>query len=118
MHEDSNQKASPYTAPILFPIDPAEYWQRIRQIIKEEVALLKSAAFNPSTSIYQTPGLQYKPLYKMSEVCSIFGVTKPTVYDWCKHGKLKPVKIRSRVYFLWQDIQLLMESYGKMEKAA
>jgi hypothetical protein len=27
-----------------------------------------------------------------------------------KHGKLKPFKIRSRVYFLWQDIQQLLQS--------
>jgi excisionase family DNA binding protein len=44
----------------------------------------------------------------MSEVCVLFHVTKPTIYDWVKHGKLKPFKIRSRVYFLWQDIEALL----------
>lgn len=43
-----------------------------------------------------------------AEVCAIFKVTKPTIYDWIKHGKLKPYKIRSRVYFLWNDIQQLI----------
>ncbi|WP_367115549.1 helix-turn-helix domain-containing protein [Chitinophaga sp. CB10] len=32
-----------------------------------------------------------------------------TIYDWIKHGKLKPYKIRSRVYFLWNDIQQLLQ---------
>lgn len=36
----------------------------------------------------------------MAEVCVIFQVSKPTIYDWIKNGKLKPYKIRSRVYFL------------------
>ena len=57
---------------------------------------------------YETPGLTYKPLYKIAEVCTLFHVTKPTIYDWIRHGKLKPFKIRSRVYFLWQDIQQLL----------
>lgn len=58
---------------------------------------------------FETPGLTYKPLYKIAEVCVLFHVSKPTIYDWVKHGKLKPYKIRSRVYFLWQDIQQLLQ---------
>jgi len=118
MQEHPDQHPPTYTTPILFPIHPAEFWQHLRQIIKEELGLIKSDPAIHSLSPYETPGLLYKPLYKMSEVCSMFGVTKPTVYDWIKHGKLKPVKIRSRVYFLWQDIQLLVESYGTFNKAA
>ncbi|MBC9914321.1 helix-turn-helix domain-containing protein [Chitinophaga varians] len=26
----------------------------------------------------------------IGEVCQLFQVTKPTIYDWIKHGKLKP----------------------------
>ncbi|MBI1781175.1 MAG: helix-turn-helix domain-containing protein [Sphingobacteriales bacterium] len=51
-----------------------------------------------------------KPLFKIEEVCSLFKVTKPTIYDWIKHGKLKRVKIRSRVYFLGSDIRQLMQA--------
>lgn len=96
--------------PILFPYAPNEYWQQIRQIIREEVNKLEhvKSALNP----YDTPGLTYKPLYKIAEVCMLFHITKPTIYDWVKHGKLKPYKIRSRVYFLWQDIQQLLQPTG------
>ena len=92
--------------PILFPYDPNHFWQSIRQIVREEVSSVEKQ--RPVSSTYETPGLTYKPLYKIAEVCSLFHVTKPTIYDWVRHGKLKPFKIRSRVYFLWQDIERLM----------
>jgi len=92
--------------PILFPYEPGEYWQQIRQIIREEVNNIEKQ--KPVPTSYDAPGLTYKPLYKIAEVCALFHVTKPTIYEWIKHGKLKPYKIRSRVYFLWQDIQLLL----------
>ena len=92
--------------PLLFPYEPEQYWQQVRQIIREEVNTAEKQKTVPP--VYETPGLTYKPLYKIAEVCAFFHVTKPTIYDWIKHGKLKPYKIRSRVYFLWQDIQQLL----------
>ena len=92
--------------PMLFPYEPEEFWQSIRQIIREEVQSVDKQKTNPPS--FQTPGLTNKPLYKIAEVCDLFHVTKPTIYDWVKHGKLKPYKIRSRVYFLHQDIQQLL----------
>ncbi|MBN8876824.1 MAG: helix-turn-helix domain-containing protein [Sphingobacteriales bacterium] len=93
--------------PILFPYEPEEFWQRIREIIREEI---KAGGKVASSVSFETPGMVYKPLYKMDEVCTMFKVTRPTIYDWVKHGKLKPFKIRSRVYFLWGDIQSLLQS--------
>jgi excisionase family DNA binding protein len=49
----------------------------------------------------------------MNEICNFFGISKPTVYDWIKNGILKPVNIQSRVYFLYQDVQLLLKSGAK-----
>jgi len=97
---------SPVT-PMLFPYHPEQYWQSIRQIIREEVNNAEKQ--KPVLPSHETPGLTYKPLYKIAEVCTMFHITKPTIYDWVKHGKLKPLKIRSRVYFLWQDIQQLLQ---------
>ncbi|MFL9483965.1 helix-turn-helix domain-containing protein [Chitinophagaceae bacterium LWZ2-11] len=93
--------------PLLFPYDPEQFWQDMRQMIREEVS--RSEKQRPVSTQYETPGLTYKPLYKITEVCEIFRITKPTIYDWVRHGKLKPFKIRSRVYFLWQDIQQLLQ---------
>ncbi len=97
--------------PMLFPYEPEQFWQSIRQIIREEVQSVDKQKTNPPS--FQTPGLMSKPLYKIAEVCALFHVTKPTTYDWVKHGKLKPYKIRSRVYFLWQDIQQLLNPEQK-----
>ncbi|MBE7170035.1 MAG: helix-turn-helix domain-containing protein [Williamsia sp.] len=95
--------------PILFPFEPETFWKVIRQIVREELELVKIQS--PMSSSSETHGMSNKPLYKISEVCELFRVTKPTIYDWMRHGKLKPLKIRSRVYFLSQDIQKLMQSY-------
>src|SRR5664279_2254800 len=85
--------------PILFPYEPEQFLQHIRQIIREEINNVEKQ--KPNSPSFETPGMTYKPLYKIAEVCALFQVTKPTIYDWVKHGKLKPFKIRSRVYFLW-----------------
>jgi excisionase family DNA binding protein len=100
--------------PMLFPYEPEQYWQSIRQIIREEINTAEKQ--RPASASFETPGLTYKPLYKITEVCALFHITKPTIYDWVKHGKLKPFKIRSRVYFLWQDIHQLMQPSQEKEK--
>jgi len=94
---------------MLFPYEPEKFWEMMQQMIRSEVAKMASPAPGNSSGSYETPGMTYKPLYKMEEVCSLFRVTKPTIYDWIKHGKLKPCKIRSRVYFLWNDLQMLLQ---------
>lgn len=104
----SKTKNDIHATPILFPYDPAEYWEKLRAIIKEEIKLCEKS--HSAEVSYQISGLTYKPLFKMAEVCSIFKITRPTVYEWIKHGKLKPFKIRSRVYFLWNDIQKLINN--------
>jgi excisionase family DNA binding protein len=96
------------TVPILIPMDAGEFWDRIRLIVREEVQRLEKAQADIKPSEFVTPGLTYKPLYKLGEVKQLLQVSRTTVYEWIKHGKLKPYKIRSRVYFLWDDIQRLL----------
>ncbi|MEG0848402.1 MAG: helix-turn-helix domain-containing protein [Flavobacterium sp.] len=38
------------------------------------------------------------------QVAKMFDVDLSTVHNWCKSGKLKPLGIGSRVYFLRTDI--------------
>ncbi len=96
------------SVPILVPLELEEFWRQMRAIIREETTKNKQERSLPVN--LETPGLLEKPLYKMHEICSLFKVTKPTIYDWIKHGKLKRVKIRSRVYFLGSEIKLLLNS--------
>lgn len=108
---NENLTSGSHATPMLFPYEPEQFWQSIRQIIREEVT--KAEKQRPYSPSWQTTGLTYKPLYKIAEVCALFNVTKPTIYDWIRHGKLKPFKIRSRVFFLWQDIQQLLQQSGE-----
>jgi hypothetical protein len=39
------------------------------------------------------------------QVAQMFDVDISTVHNWCKSGKLKPLGIGSRVYFLRTDIE-------------
>jgi excisionase family DNA binding protein len=77
-------------------------------IVREEVQRLEKAQAEIKPCEFETPGLTYKPLYKLGEVQQLLQVSRTTVYEWIKHGKLKPYKIRSRVYFLWDDVQRLL----------
>jgi excisionase family DNA binding protein len=94
------------TTPMLFPYEPEQFWEHIRLIIREEITKTKKE--KPAAAVTETPGLTYKPLFKIAEVCTLFDVTRPTIYEWIKDGKLKPYKIGRRVYFLWNDIQQLL----------
>ena len=39
------------------------------------------------------------------DCAKLFSVDISTIYNWCKSGKLKPLGIGSRVYFLRSDIE-------------
>lgn len=94
------------SVPMLFPVEPKEFWEQMRAIVREEMGKIK---VSPAVSVMETPGLTQKPLYKIAEICQLFNVSRTTVHDWVKHGKLRRVKIRSRVYFLGNDIQELLK---------
>jgi excisionase family DNA binding protein len=101
------QRMDNSAVPILIPLAPADFWAQIRIIIQEELSKTQKTPMD--TSLMETPGLTQKPLYKISEICTLFQVSRPTVYEWVKHGKLRRVKIRSRVYFLGTDIRDLLK---------
>ena len=93
---------------MLFPYEPDAFWAQIRKIIHEEVVQTQKTK-GADSNLMVTPGLTEKPLYKIAEICQIFDVSRTTVHDWVKHGKLRRVKIRSRVYFLGNDINQLLQ---------
>ena len=100
------------TTPMLFPYEPEDFWNQIRSIIREEVNKVKNNKVSEA-DVTRVEGLTYKPLLKMSEVCQFFQVSRPTIYDWIKHNDLKPFRIRRNVYFLWNDIQRLIDTNAK-----
>src|SRR5664279_1573313 len=92
--------------PMLFPITPSEFWKQIRINIEEVVSeKLNEQKISLSNSL-----LPEKALLKASDVCAIFQVSKPTLYEWLKQKKLKSFKIKSRRYFNRADIDALINS--------
>ncbi len=92
--------------PMLFPIAPSEFWKQIRTTI-EEVVTEKLAQGNISKTSSLLPE---KALLKASDVCEIFQVSKPTLYEWLKQKKIKSFKVKSRRYFNRADIDALISS--------
>lgn len=71
--------------PMLFPITPSEFWKQIGTTIDEVVSEKLS-----QQNLSQTNALlPEKALLKASDVCEIFQVSKPTLYEWLKQKKLK-----------------------------
>lgn len=93
---------------MLFPMEPAEFWNHLKTIV-EEVVNQKNDSISKPISVQDSP---LKKLLKAKEVCEFFQVSKPTIYEWLKQGKLKSIKIESRRYFLWEDIEELIQRSG------
>ncbi len=90
--------------PMLFPITPTEFWKQIRTTIDEVITeRLSKQIINQSHT-----NLPEKTLLKATDVCAIFQVSKPTLYEWLKQKKLKSFKIKSRRFFLRTDIEALI----------
>jgi len=92
---------------MLLPIEPEAFWKQMKEIVEQVV--------NEKSSQTTAEKHTDRPLLKAKEVCEIFRVSKPTLYDWLKQGKIKSVKIQSRRYFLWRDVDELIQE-NKVEK--
>ena len=81
---------------MLFPMEPKEFWSHLKTVI-EEVVNQKNDSISEQTSVQNPP---LKKLLKVKEVCELFHVSKPTIYEWLRQGNLKSIKIESRRYSL------------------
>ncbi len=91
---------------VLFPMDPKEFWDQMRSLIEEVISRKASgsAIGDDNNNISQ------RSLLKAKEVCELFQVSKPTLYQWMNEGKLKSIKIQSRRFFLQHDIDELIKA--------
>lgn len=76
-------------------ITPDELQNKITQSIKTEL--------NGFLENYK-PKLQNEYLTRQN-VADMFDVNLSTIHNWCKSGKLKPLGIGNRVYFLRTDVE-------------
>jgi excisionase family DNA binding protein len=91
--------------PMLFPVTPMEFWKQMRALLEEVVDAKSTNPISDAPLTY----LPEKTLLKITEVCALFQVSKPTVYEWLKQDRLKSFKVRSRRYFLRSDIEAIIK---------
>lgn len=92
-----------YETPMLFPIEPSAFWQQMKKLIEE---VINEKTQKPSVSREDLP---QKPLFKLKDLCLIFQVSKPTIYEWINDGKLRSFKIRNRRYFVREDVEAVIK---------
>jgi predicted DNA-binding transcriptional regulator AlpA len=90
---------------LLFTCDPEDFWREVRRIIKEEVSGSGRLA---TENADEEPPMGSQSLYKIKDLCRIFSVSKPTIYEWIRIGKLHPRRIKRRVFFLEKDLKELL----------
>lgn len=90
---------------MLFPMEPKEFWQKLKAIV-EQVVIEHS---NTVPLINALDKKAQRPLLKASEVCALFKISKPTLYEWMNQGKLPSIKIESRRFFHYEDVEKLIE---------
>ena len=86
---------------ILIPVDIDEFWRQMKTVIGE--VLLEKNIVPLDEQNRNNP-----KLIKVKEVCRLFQVSKPTIYDWMRKGQLRSVKIGSRRFFLASVIKELI----------
>lgn len=92
--------------PMLFPMSSVEFWKQMKTMMEEVVDQKLNASIRKELPPSHLPE---KALLKATEVCKIFQVSKPTLYEWMKQDKLKSFKIKSRRYFSRADIEAVIK---------
>ncbi|WP_295233451.1 helix-turn-helix domain-containing protein [Sediminibacterium sp.] len=98
--------------PMMFPYSQEEFWERMTKVV-EKVVEAKLTTLNTQPPLTLLPE---KALLKAAEVCTIFQVSKPTLYEWLKQNKIASFKIRSRRYFARQDIEAIIHQNSSSPK--
>ena len=93
--------------------DKNDFWSRLRvvvaEVIQEQLPVLPKAL-----------GQEERGLLKVKEVCVLFSISRPTLYQWMHAGKLTSIKLGTRRYFKRSQVQALLEGgedFNTEEKA-
>lgn len=92
--------------PMLFAVNPSEFWKQIKTMMEEVVEQKLNASARKELPPSHLPE---RALLKAAEVCEIFQISKPTLYEWMKQDRLKSFKIKSRRYFSRADIEAVIK---------
>ncbi|MES2330727.1 MAG: helix-turn-helix domain-containing protein [Bacteroidota bacterium] len=95
--------------PMMVPMTQTEFWDKMQSVVEKVV----EAKLTTATSSISATLIPEKALLKASEVCTIFQISKPTLYEWLKQNKIASFKIQSRRYFSRQDIETIIRQGNK-----
>ena len=96
--------------PMMVPMTQTEFWDKMQSVVEKVV----EAKLTTPTSSISASLIPEKALLKASEVCTIFQISKPTLYEWLKQNKIASFKIQSRRYFSRQDIEAIIRQGNKI----
>ncbi len=99
--------------PMMFPYSQEEFWDKMTKVVEKVV----EAKLSTATAQISNTLLPEKALLKATEVCQIFQVSKPTLYEWLKQNKIASFKIRSRRYFSREDIEAIIRQNSAQVKS-
>jgi DNA invertase Pin-like site-specific DNA recombinase len=80
-----------------------QLWATLSQDLKNEITADVKVILDDFLKHFKP--VQPAEYLTRQNVAKMFDVDLSTVHNWCKSGKLKPLGIGSRVYFLRSDIE-------------
>ena len=80
-----------------------QFIQTSPEQLKEQIADVVSNQLKNFLEVYKPK--QPNDYLTRKEVANLFKVDLSTIHNWCKSGKLNPLAIGARVYFLRSDLE-------------
>jgi excisionase family DNA binding protein len=78
---------------------------QFKELVKELLNDIQS-----DKNLNNSVGKEDDKLLKIDDLCTLFKVSKVTIFAWIKKGKLKAIHIGSRLYFKKRDIDVLLNN--------
>lgn len=93
-------------SPFLLIQKPKELIKLFEGLIDRKIREIGVQAIPPPASVTGE-----SPFLSTKEVQKIFGVSRQTINDWRKSGLLPSIKIKSRRYFIRDQVQALQQKW-------
>ncbi|MHB8260795.1 MAG: helix-turn-helix domain-containing protein [Bacteroidia bacterium] len=88
---------------LIHDLTPEEFQDVILKVVKNQFDLLKKEFKPKEPNVYLT----------RNDLAEMLKIDLSTIHNWCKKGKLNPVGIGNRVYFLRAEVEAGIISLGK-----
>ncbi len=87
---------------ILIPVELDVFWYQLKTLVEQVLG-------ERDRQLKANNDDDEPKLLKTKEVCNLFQVSKPTIYEWMRNGQLRSFKIASRRFFLASDIAEMID---------